>query len=64
VHVDCDYRAPISFGDEIEVSMTVSGMGKSSLTYSFALKKSSVICAEGSMVIVRAGGHVAPDVPQ
>ena len=61
VHVDCDYRAPIAFGDEIEVSLTVSGVGKSSLTYSFALKKSSVICAEGSMVIVRAGGHALVD---
>ena len=56
VHVDCDYRAPIAFNDEIELSLTVNSVGKSSLTYSFALKKSSVICAEGSMVIVRVGG--------
>jgi hypothetical protein len=46
------------------VSLTVSGMGKSSLTYSFALKKSSVICAEGSMVIVRAGGHALVDAAE
>ena len=64
VHVDCDYRAPISFGDEIEVSLTVSSVGKSSLTYSFVLKKSSVICAEGSMVIVRAGGHALVDAAE
>ena len=64
VHVDCDYRASIAFGDEIEVSLTVSGIGKSSLTYSFALKKSSVICAEGSMVIVRPGGHALFDAAE
>ena len=64
VHVDCDYRAPIAFGDEIEVSLVVGGMGRTSVRYDFALKNNGVVCAEGSMVIVRAGGLAVVDAAE
>ena len=53
VHVDCDYRAPLAFGDEVEVLLVVQVVGKTSLKYTFTVKKAAQLCAEGSMVIVR-----------
>jgi len=53
VHVDCDYRAPLAFGDEVEVLIVVQVIGKTSIKYTFAVKKGAQLCAEGSMVIVR-----------
>ena len=53
VHVDCDYRAPLAFGDEVVVQIVVQVVGKTSLKYTFTVKKDEQLCAEGSMVIVR-----------
>lgn len=53
VHVDCDYRAPLAFGDEVEVWLVVQVVGKTSLKYTFTVNKGALLCAEGSMVIVR-----------
>lgn len=55
VHVDCDYRAPLAFGDQVEVLLVVQVVGKTSVKYTFAIKKADQFCAEGSMVIVRVG---------
>lgn len=64
VHVDCDYRAPLAFGDEVEVSLVVGGMGRTSVRYDFALKKNGVVCAEGGMVIVRSAGLAVADAAE
>jgi YbgC/YbaW family acyl-CoA thioester hydrolase len=56
VHVGCDYRAPLFFGDEVQIRLVVQVVGKSSVKYTFAVKKSDQLCAEGSMVIVRVEG--------
>lgn len=53
VHVDCDYRAPLAFGDEVTVQLVVQVIGKTSLKYTFMVRKGEQLCAEGSMVIVR-----------
>jgi acyl-CoA thioester hydrolase len=53
VHVDCDYRAPLMFGDEVIVMLVVQVVGKTSVKYTFLVKKGEQLCAEGSMVIVR-----------
>ena len=56
VHVDCDYRAPLAFGDEMIVTLVVQVVGKTSVKYTFSVKKGELLCAEGSMVIVRVDG--------
>ena len=53
VHVDCDYRAPLIFGDEVELRLVVQVVGKTSVKYTFVARKGELLCAEGSMVIVR-----------
>jgi acyl-CoA thioester hydrolase len=54
VHVDCDYRAPLAFGDEADVRLVVQVVGRTSVKYTFAVSCEETLCAEGSMVIVRA----------
>lgn len=56
VHVDCDYRAPLAFGDNVIVTLVVQVVGKTSVKYTFSVKKGELLCAEGSMVIVRVEG--------
>ncbi|MFM2171339.1 MAG: hypothetical protein RI957_1568 [Verrucomicrobiota bacterium] len=53
VHVDCDYRAPLAFGDVIEIQLVVQVVGKTSIKYNFTIQKEGKLCAEGGMVIVR-----------
>lgn len=55
VHVDCDYRAPLAFGDEVQLCLVVQELGKTSLKYRFSVKKQQQLCAEGTMVVVRVG---------
>jgi YbgC/YbaW family acyl-CoA thioester hydrolase len=57
VHVDCDYRAPLAFGDAIEIQLVVQVVGKTSMKYHFTVKRAAKLCAEGGMVIVRVGGE-------
>lgn len=59
VHVDCDYRAPLVFGDEADVRLVVQVVGKTSVKYTFAVKRGNQLCAEGSMVIVRVEHQTA-----
>ena len=56
VHVDCDYRAPLFFGDEVTVQLVVQVVGKTSVKYTFTVRKGEILCAEGSMVIVLVQG--------
>ncbi len=52
-HVDCDYRAPLSYGDHAKISLEINRRGNRSISYTFRVCKDQQICAEGSMVIVR-----------
>jgi acyl-CoA thioester hydrolase len=52
-HIDCDYRAPLTFGDIVLVNLEVTRVGKRSMSYAFRICKEQHICAEGNMVIVR-----------
>jgi acyl-CoA thioester hydrolase len=60
VHVDCDYRQMLFFGDVIEVRLGLSRMGDSSLTWVFEIWKGEQRCASGSMVTVRVDGTGKP----
>lgn len=53
VHVECDYRSALRFGESASVRMVVTEVGKSSVKYTFTVHKRDVLCAEGNIVIVR-----------
>jgi acyl-CoA thioester hydrolase len=51
---ECDYRAPAHFGDELEIRMAVSAIGRSSFTlaYEIANVASGVTIADARTVMV------------
>ncbi len=53
VHVTCDYRSALSFGDRATVKLVVTEVGNRSLKYCFTVDKNETLCAEGNIVIVR-----------
>lgn len=39
VKVECEYLAPLAFGDRLEIEVTVAARGRSSVTYEHRLRK-------------------------
>ena len=54
VRAECDYRAPAHFGDELDVRLNVSEIGRSSfsLVYEIAHAVTGGLVATGKTVIV------------
>jgi acyl-CoA thioester hydrolase len=53
VSASCDYVASVRFGDEIEITVTVADIGRSSVTYAFAFALAGQPVAAGRVVAVR-----------
>ena len=47
VHVEMDYRFPVRFWDEVEVMVAIEGVGRSSVTYRFEVRRDSEVAVEG-----------------
>jgi acyl-CoA thioester hydrolase len=60
VHVSCDYKQPLLFGDEIEVQLSIERLGASSVHWIFEVWKGSGLCALGKMTTVRVDGQGRP----
>lgn len=52
VHVECDYRAPLAFGDELEIEVRVAEHGRSSVTYEHRLLRAGAEVARGRVKAV------------
>lgn len=50
VHLECDFRSPLRFGDQLEVALVVRRIGTSSVTFRYEVR--------------RAGGELAGEVTQ
>lgn len=53
VSASCDYISTARFGDELDVSVTVEKIGRSSITYGFSFSLEGVDVARGRVVAVR-----------
>jgi 4-hydroxybenzoyl-CoA thioesterase/acyl-CoA thioester hydrolase len=53
VSASCDYLAAVRFGDELEVSVSVEAVGRTSVTYAFAFAHDGLSVARGRVVAVR-----------
>jgi acyl-CoA thioester hydrolase len=53
-HVECDYRAPAYFGDELDVRMNIGDIGRTSFSLVFEVvnARSGVKLADGRAVMV------------
>ena len=56
VEVFCQYKAPSSFGDILEISLTIMEIREKSVKYGFVVKQkdTNVLVAEGYVVIAAA----------
>jgi acyl-CoA thioester hydrolase len=51
-HVSLDYRSPVRFWDEVEVTVVVAEVGRTSVTYTFDIRTGTDLAAEGRVVAV------------
>ncbi len=61
-HVTLDYRRPLRFWDDIEVTVRIAEVGRTSVTYDFEVREGPDVAADGRVVAVYIadGGEPAP----
>jgi acyl-CoA thioester hydrolase len=60
-HATIDYRAPLRFWDECEISVEVSEVGRSSITYGFSIADAEGrVASDGKVVAVLVDDEVKP----
>jgi 4-hydroxybenzoyl-CoA thioesterase len=68
VKAECEFKAPLRFGDTAEIEVTVSRMGTKSITFRYRIYKQEprTLAAEGSVVcaVVDLARFVATPVPE
>jgi 4-hydroxybenzoyl-CoA thioesterase len=68
VKAECEFKAPLRFGDTAEIEVTVSRMGAKSITFRYRIYKQEprTLAAEGSVVcaVVDLARFVATPVPE
>lgn len=57
VHVSIDYRQPVRFWEEVQVSVRVAKVGRSSITYDFDVRRGDTLAVEGQVV----AAHISDD---
>ncbi|MFD2157579.1 acyl-CoA thioesterase [Rubritalea tangerina] len=66
VHVECDYRSPLRFGDVASIEMVIEKVGESSVTWTFSITLDGKLVATGKVITVyvtsMGAGSVIPDV--
>lgn len=59
-HVELDYRRTLWFRDEVESTVSVLEVGRSSVTFGFELTRDGELCAEGRLVAVHVDERGEP----
>ncbi len=62
VHVSCDFKRPLRFGDRIEVQLGIERIGAASVNWIFEVYKEGELCASGKIVSVRVDKEGKPAV--
>jgi len=57
VSASCDYAGAVRFGDELDVSVEVEAVGRTSVTYGFTFRHAAAEVAHGRLVAVRCRMH-------
>jgi acyl-CoA thioesterase FadM len=60
VHVSCDFKKPLRFGDKIEVQLGIERIGAASVHWVFEVLKDGEVCAHGKMTTVRVDHEGKP----
>ena len=65
VKVDVDYRRPLRFDEEVDISIAPFSCGRSSVSWSFAVFCDGAMAAEGIITTVRVDGYgKAQEIPE
>ncbi len=59
-HVEFDYRETLWFRDEVEATVSVAAVGRTSVTFGFELRRDGELCADGKLVAVYMGEDGEP----
>lgn len=67
VRAECDFKAPLRFGESMDIEVSVPRLGTKSITFRYRIFRSAdrVLCAEGQVVcaVVDLARFVAVAVP-
>lgn len=63
VSIRVDFRDRLLFGDLVDVHVAVSGVGRSSVTYTFDITRDGRTCAEGHVTAVQLDGPFGHPIP-
>ena len=72
VRAECDYKAPLKFGDTAEIEVSIPRLGTKSITFRYRVYRGTVptstrtLCAEGQVVcaVVDLSKFVAVAIPE
>lgn len=69
VRAECDFKAPLKFGDTAEIEVTIPRLGSKSITFRYRIYRAAserVLCAEGQVVcaVVDLARFAAVAVPE
>lgn len=70
VHASCDFKAPLRFGDQAEIELSVARLGATSITFHYRVHRvddaARTLCADGRVVcaMVDLARFVAVAVPE
>jgi len=59
-HVEAEFRRALVFEDEVEVTLRVERLGRTSITYRWVVSKDGEIAVEGGHTVVRVDGDGRP----
>jgi YbgC/YbaW family acyl-CoA thioester hydrolase len=64
--VECEFLVPLKFDDEIDVTLSVEKVGRTSVTYALSLERDGEVAARGSLVMVYIdpGTEQAVELPE
>lgn len=67
VKAECEFKAPLKFGDTADIEVTVPKLGTKSITFRYRIFRSSdrALCAEGTVItaVVDLAKFVAVPIP-
>jgi acyl-CoA thioester hydrolase len=59
-HLEIDYSATLYFMDQVEVTIEVVDLGRTSVTFGFLVSRGEDVCARGRLVTVYVDDHGTP----
>jgi acyl-CoA thioester hydrolase len=60
-HVEAEFHEVLRFEDEFDARIRVEAVGRTSITYAWALERGGEVCVSGRHTVVHVGGDGRPE---